>query len=561
MFCFNFKKRIEFFLFFFLFFICISFSQNCVWSKSNSNPGAGYNEGSCVYADNAGNVYITGTFQGSTIVFGTYTLTNYGIGNVFLVKYDLNGNVQWAKSGQGTSADWGYSVTNDVNGNIYITGAFQSPTITFGTYTLTSAGGADIYLVKYDSNGNVIWAKSEGAEGTEVSYSVKTDQLSNVYISGYSTSSVLTIGTSTFSNSPGFLLLVKYDSNGNVIWAKSAAGGAGAYAVTTNSNGEVYITGGFGSQTLTIDTFTLSGNGLNFFICKLDNNGNVLWAKNASGGALSTGGFGYSLAANTNGDVFVTGTYDSPNITLGSYTLTKKGGTGYLDAFLAKYDSNGNVVWAKSAGGIGNDIGYSVACDISNVYFTGRFNDSIAFGTTTLSAPTGAFTNTIDPMYFARFDFNGNLIYATSFASGGGGGNNQNWVCTDNFKNVYIASDFQVDQFSVGCNTLALTGTRNVFVAKYNFPDVGLNEPKIKNAELKIYPNPANDKINIELSEEFYNEDLIINVIDATGSEFLTLMQMNAEKQLDINNLPAGIYLLKIKSRSQTVCNKFVVER
>jgi len=93
-------------------------------------------------------------------------------------------NWAWAKGAGGTSPDFCYSTATDVNGNVYITGKFSSPTITFGAFTLTNNGGgwSDIFIVKYDPNGNVLWAKSEGDSYGEKANSITTDTVGNVII-------------------------------------------------------------------------------------------------------------------------------------------------------------------------------------------------------------------------------------------------------------------------------------------------------------------------------------------------------------------------------------------
>src|ERR1035437_397511 len=74
----------------------------------------------------------------------------------------------WAKSGDGTNDDGAYSIATDASGNVFIAGGFSSPTITFGTYTLTNNGSYDMFLVKYDPSGNVMWAKSAGGANSDV---------------------------------------------------------------------------------------------------------------------------------------------------------------------------------------------------------------------------------------------------------------------------------------------------------------------------------------------------------------------------------------------------------
>src|SRR5438034_11536727 len=108
------------------------FSQapNWAWAKSGGSISNDYSNATCTDAN--GNVYVTGTFQGSTITFGSYTLHNVATGSldIFIVKYDANGNVLWAKSGGGTGYDYAYGICADVNGNVYITGYFRGPFVT-----------------------------------------------------------------------------------------------------------------------------------------------------------------------------------------------------------------------------------------------------------------------------------------------------------------------------------------------------------------------------------------------------------------------------------------------
>jgi hypothetical protein len=153
--------------------------------------------------DVSGNPYVAGSFASTTITFSSNTFTNTGTAgtsDLFLVKYDANGNVVWAKSEGGTDYDAAWSVTVDTSGKSYVAGYFKSPTITFGSNTLTNTGMKDIFLSKYDADGNVLWAKSAGGAGDDEALSVCVNGSGNPYVAGWFKSSTLTFGSYTLTN-------------------------------------------------------------------------------------------------------------------------------------------------------------------------------------------------------------------------------------------------------------------------------------------------------------------------------------------------------------------------
>ena len=358
---------------------------NVLWAKSAS--GSYWDYGYSVATDGSGNVLVTGSFQSSTIAFGTITLTNTGpaSSNIFIVKYDAAGNVLWAKSAGGSSLDYGNSIATDVSGNILVTGHFSSPTITFGTTTLTNAGTWNMFIVKYDTNGNVLWAKSTGGSDVDEGTSVATDGSGNVMVTGYFTDSILTFGTTTLTNLGSYdMFIVKYDAAGNIIWAKGEGGSDadGANSVATDDSGNIVVTGNFYDSTITFGTTTLTNVGNDdMFIVKYDAAGNTIWVKSAGG---STDDYSNSVVTDGSGNILVTGSFQSSTIAFGTTTLTN---LGSYDMFIVKYDAAGNIIWAKSAGGSSLDYANSIATDGSgNVLVTGSFfSSTISFGTITLT--------------------------------------------------------------------------------------------------------------------------------------------------------------------------------
>ncbi len=351
---------------------------NVLWAKSFGGISDDYGNG--VAIDGNGNVFITGYFHSTTITFGTTTLTRVGGNDVFIVKCDSFGNVIWAKSAGGSANDESNSIALDSSGNVLIIGSFNSPSITFGTTTLASAGGNDIFIVKYDTGGNVIWAKGEGGTAYDWGSSVATDVSGNILITGYFKSTTIVFGTTTLNNA-GIqnTFVAKYNVSGNALWAKSMEGTTNnGNDISTDNTGNVFVTGSFSAPGI-IGTDTLTGNGtVDIFIVKFNALGSVLWFNGAGSGSLDSGN---SIATDANGNIYETGFY-SGYINFGATTFTNG---GYAEIFVVKYDTFGNVLWAQNVGSAnGNsNIGNGITTDgYGNVFTTGYFlNPTLTFGT------------------------------------------------------------------------------------------------------------------------------------------------------------------------------------
>ena len=456
-------------------------------------------------------------------------------------------NWQWAKSEGGTSSESSTGVCTDASGNVFITGLFFSPTITFGTTTLTNAGGMDIFIVKYDATGNVLWAKSAGGVYGERGQSVCTDASGNVFITGHFYSPTITVGTITLTNtnqtidSISDIFIVKYDASGNVLWAKSEGGGSDerGQSVCTDASGNVFITGSFYSYNLTIGTTTLTKDEWDryndIFIVKYDTSGNVLWAKSAGGVGYDEG---YAVCTDSTGNLFVTGRFNSPTITFGTTSL--KCTNSFTDIFIVKYDTSGNVLWAKSAGSTGgHGLSTGVCTDASgNVFITGGFAGSIiSFGTTTLKC-SGSFGD----IFIVKYDTSGNVLWAKS--AGGYGYDLSYGVCTDASGNVIITGGFGSPTISFGTDMLTNTNntvnSMDIFIAKLG-GITGIND--IKNSNIKIYPNPTNNIFNIEGLTK--NENNTIQIFDVQGKLVIT-KTINEKGMIDLSELNKGVYVIKI---------------
>ena len=132
-------------------------AQTEEWLWATKAGGTSSDYGRSIAVDGSGNSYVTGYFAG-TAIFGSTSLTSSGGEDIYIAKLDANANFLWAKKAGGTNGDNGISIAVDGSGNSYVTGYFQG-TATFGSSSLTSSGGFEIFIAKLDSNGSFLWAK------------------------------------------------------------------------------------------------------------------------------------------------------------------------------------------------------------------------------------------------------------------------------------------------------------------------------------------------------------------------------------------------------------------
>lgn len=525
----------------------------CSWAKRGGGIDIEY--GQSVATDASNNVYVCGYFTTPTITFGSTTLSNTtgpGYSDLYLVKYNSNGSVLWAVSSGGVGSDRAQSVATDGLGNVYVVGSFIF-SITFGSYTLTTPDNYDdIFVVKYDSGGNVLWATSAGSVGGyDDAYSVATDASGNVLVAGIC-GSPITFGSYTLTT--GFEFVTKYDSSGNVLWARSATGSSSAgsaISLASDASNNVYVGGYFQSASIIFGLDTLinnqiAGNSNDMFLVKYDSSGNVLWATNSGG---PNGDNATSVATDDFGNVFVSGGFQGPTITFGSYTL---GPATSGTTFFVKYDSTGNVLWAKQEDG----CGASVATDASgNLYSAGGFSSSsTTFGSTTLVNAGFGPPDYWQDVVIVKYDSAGNVLWA--LGAGGALGDVAQSVATDASGSLLVAGYFISSSITFPPQVLtnAATWNSDMFVAKFDttFSGVAINE--LSNSDnVSIYPNPSNGKFTINVKGE-------LEIYNVLGEKIYHSTITSPKSEIDLSEKAKGIYFLQLQSAEKTYSQKLIIQ-
>ena len=576
---------------------CGPVNYNSYWATNIT--GTDVEQAYSTTVSSCGNTYVVGYYSTTSLItpgqitFNSFALPQPGGGVVnqtlfgtltapsvnetaFVAKYDVNGVVQWATHlglTTGTGAAVAFGVAVDANDNVYVIGSSTTSSTTplsvfsysgllgtaiqvslYGTFPVPTNSGA-VFLVKYDTNGQAQWAtKLDSTAGFDEGLSVAVDSAANVYITGYYASQTVSgdldvytvVNTATPINITSYGLLAntfgsgqaafvaKYNTDGVTQWATSILHDSTDATVQGNgvavdSNGNVYVIGtyrrtvatsftvtfnNFVSQAPTINvalygTINSSNNLGNIFIVKYDTNGQVQWVTNMTGLGDDNGN---AIAVDTAGDVYVTGMFQS-TITLNTFVsqgspinLTAYGTlqvvAGNQAVFVAKYSTNGqSISWVARIDNLNNDVGYGIAVDTSgNTYVCGTTQPSVAqpvvtfwsfasqgtpinlnANNTLTIASGGIVTGTSG--FLVKYDSTGTVQWATSLTRTTSPSNvRPSGIALDPNGNIHVAGYYQefpllINNYASGTlpmlqtayGTLPNTGaSRETFIVKYD---------------------------------------------------------------------------------------------
>ncbi|MCU0437541.1 MAG: SBBP repeat-containing protein [Raineya sp.] len=547
---------------------------NFVWAKSIGSIGQ--DKAYSLVIDNSNNIYMTGLFEG-TVDFdsgsGVSNLTSFGGQDIFMVKYDINGNFVWAKSIGGIDEDQGSSISlNKLNNHIYITGRFRN-IVDFDTSTnifnLTSAGGDDIFISKFDINGNFVWAKRIGGNNNDMSNSIAIDIWDNVYTTGSFRSTVDFDPGSGVSNlvsngSSEDIFISKLDINGNFVWAKRIGGSSTdvGSSIISDALGNVYITGnfiGFVDFDPGLGEYIMMSTGAihnDIFVLQLETAvGFFSWAKTMGQGRINN--IGKSIAIDETNNLYVVGS--------GQIAPT------LLSTFINKIDKNGKTIWnANIASGIACSCnGVNIHIDASNnIYTTGYFSGTADFNpdvvdVTNLTSNGNSLDIFVSKLVPCTGNINTsslsnaekNVPYNQEITQNGLSGN-VTWsiiagILPDGLvlnKDTGVISGLPTQE---GQRVVTIRATNNTcsLIKEYIIsvdPTPVIADTK---QELKYYPNPIFDKINIVL-DNIWSDKYEINIINILGdiivNKTFDFKDVPKEIEIILDNQPAGVYILQI---------------
>jgi hypothetical protein len=412
-------------------------------------------------------------------------------------KTNALGDTLWTKSYGASGSEFANTITQTSDGG-YI----------FAGYTINDAidsAQGSIYLAKLNSGGNLLWKKVLGPskEYTDA-YSIKQTSDKGYIITGY---------TDGYNEINGDVFLLKTDSLGNSVFVKTYGnkGADWAYAAEQTPDGGFIIGGTYSTDSTSLD--------LDAYIIKTDANGDTLWTKTFGGPGNE---YGQSLTQTADG-----------GYVLGGYTNSF--GNGNYDAFLLKVNANGDTVFTRSFGGYNDDEANAVFQTSDGGY--------------ALSGQTNSFGKGGYDFYFVKTDANGNSsCFQTNIHAAK--------KTTVTFVNTVAMKQDTIHVVAATDHPIIYTGA----AVLDNCVTVGINELKIKNAELRIFPNPANSNFTIYLAD--FSGKAKINITNLFGENVYAFSgEMMHQKELNSADFTNGTYFIQVVAEGRIHNGKILVNK
>lgn len=391
------------------------------WSKVADSSGIDHARS--VAVDVAGNAWMTG------ITYGDLGGPNLGSSDAYLLKYDGTGSLLFSVQIGTSTADSGWHVAVDSSCKAFVVGR------TMGDLGGMHIGGTyDGFISKYSSSGDLLWSRQIGTTSNDEAYSVAVDAGGNAFVTGYTSGSLGGINP----NAPwDEAVLIKYSPLGDVVWSRQigTTDHEQGFGVATDSCGNAFIAG-YTQGSLAAD----NAGGQDGFLAKYDGAGGLLWKRQIGTAAYD---IVCSVATDASGNAFIAGK------TGGAFE-----GTDYADydAYVAKYDPDGNLLWLKQFGTAGADSADCLAVDADGNIFVGGTSQGGLGGS---AGDTDAFV--------LKFDTSGSLIWS------------QEYTTLMDERDASVALDPEGSVFLGGTSAHIVPSpapsTAEVFLARYTVPE------------------------------------------------------------------------------------------
>lgn len=491
-----------------------------------------------IVVDQQANVYGIGYFRDSIA-----QLQSRGNEDVFIFKYDANGQLLWLKQLGGIGEDLGKDIAINKNGELFITGHYRN-TLYYDNDSLVSQGNTDIFVAKLDLQGNISWIKSIGNHRFETGTSIACDALGNSYVGGTFEDSLSIDNQNLQSYGSLNNLIIQLDPSGNLNWHNSL--GTPTFDnlkdIQLDDNGNVYIVGHF-RAILSGSLGQLTSNGdQDALLLKLDVNGQLLWWKKL-GSPLADFGFALKVRPPY---IYWTGVHQDTMLVNGVPQVSE----GEFDAFLIQADLQGNTNWIQYVGGLDDSKAFDlVPTADGHITLVGYFEGTARWDSD--SASSRSPRHVPSDIFISEHDSNGNYIAVhtwqgpmTDYATG--------IVAIDS--SFYVTGVFQdsieIDSF---IEVSSMTSS-DIFLVKYSKEQFTTTKALPPSSfSYQLYPNPSQTSAQLIFDLKKASA-LSISIYNSTGQQIHTILQKNraiGQQQVLFSTkaLPSGLYYLTIQTR------------
>ncbi len=470
--------------------------------------GPGEDAGNAIALDDEGNVYMAGSFNG-TVNFGGGDRISAGGEDIYIVKFDREGNYLWDYTrGDASDDDVAYSMKVDSEGNLLVSGSFVG-SIDFGGGLRRAAGGIDIFILKLDPDGNWIWDHTYGNRNNQAGVALAVDHDDNVIVTGRYRNPINFGGGPRPPAGMRDMFVVKLDTGGAYLWDRTF-GGEGRDSgrrVAVDADDNIYIVGNF-EYTVDFGGGERTEGNTSFY-------DGYLLKLDPSGNYLADDTWGgaaedaiWGVAVSSGGDVCVTGYFgDVVNFGGGN-----RYAVGSWDICVVKYDGDCNYLWDVTCGGAGEDFGFDISLlGDDQIFVSGVFENSIDFG-------GGARSSAGDKdIFILKFDSDGGYLWDETL--GGNGRDRVDGIIVDLFEGMYLTGSFG-DMVDFGGGDRKSNGGTDAFLVKYMVPVPATVDIKPDNLNLRSHGRWVTCYIEVLEGFDVYDIDIsTIRVNDIVPAE------------------------------------------
>lgn len=520
------------FAFIFMMLSLVGFSQlpDFEWASQCGNPPNTTDTKTVLASCEDGSFFMAGEFL-DTAQFGTKTIVSAGGTDVFLVKYAEDGEAIWSVRIGGTDYEYIQQIVSDDEGGVLVAGYFYGTT-QIGPDIFTSYGSQDLFVAKYDQFGNFIWSIRAGGPMADYLSGLALNPEQDFFIAGYFYNSI-TIGDTTLQDARSSdIFTAKFSADADLLWV-SYAGGSSSDMVNSavcDHEGNLLIAGAYYNDITMGDTNLMTTNPVGVYVAIYQPDGQLNQVFQLDGTYLTTEVY---LAAKPSGGFYMAGNF-SEQISFGNDIF--EAGEFNQDIFIASYDTYCDLQWARHAHSSSSDQVVGIETDAyNNLFITGHYLDTIQFDLISLPYTLCCGSREV---FIVSYSAYGNVLWGDQIS---GARANIKAFELNQQDELLLSGLFSEEVFMGDLSLSYVDGYRNYLTCLKTEVYTGIGSHTNK-TDMVIFPNPARDKIMVGSGS---GDPFSFEVYSLNG-QLISSGEMINNGEINLTGLPPGHYTLRI---------------